>query len=610
MATNISPVTELDFDNIKADIIAFMKNDPTFTDYSFEGSALNSIIDMLAYNTHTNAYYANMLHNEGFLDTAQKRASVVSRAKELGYIPRSVVGSTAFLDITVTGPDTMLPYVIPRGTSFASSNDIGTYSFVCTDTVTSSLTELGHLFTSVKLVAGSLVSNYFAVDTLSNVRSIFTIPNKNIDISTLTVKVKDTLSTVESTEYFPSTSVYNLVSTSNVYFIQESYDGFYQIYFGGDILGTQPTNGNIITVEYVESPDYSLANECRLFSFPGSFGAGTSTNLATTQVSFGGSDKENIDSIKINAVKSNTAKDRVVTVSDYEIFLKKKFNFIKSVSVWGGESNNPPVYGKVFLSMQPVSGYTISDSVKNSEILPAVKSASLMTITPEFVDPTYTLLSISTKLKFNQYKTVSSQPSIEGLVKSAIVAYVDSISFFGGDYLESNLLSNLSSIDPGILSVGISKTVCFRLSPMLGTQTTHIKNLNMSVISGTVKSTKFYTYVDIPILVTILEIPGKSTIATDTSGNMFTTNSLGLFTESGVLLKEIGTINLRTGAVNIVFSVHSYLTSNRFVSISCTPQNTDIITTNNQILMLPADIEDPTIGLVSNNKVSIESYVK
>jgi hypothetical protein len=610
MATTSHPATELDFDQLKSDIIAFIKTNPTFTDYNFEGSALNAIVDILAYNTHTNAYYANMVHNEGFLDTAQKRSSVVSKAKELGYVPRSVVCSTAYLDITLQNTIGNTAYYLPRGTVFTSTNDSGTYQFVVSDTATSTITNTGHLFSSVKVVNGTQTQNRFTVNTASNIRSIFSIPNKNIDISTLKVRVRDSISSVDFVEYFLAENVYNLTPTSNVFFIQESYDGLFQIYFGGDVIGTQPINGNIIEIDYIVSGNYATSDGCRIFGFDGNIGGSTDISIVTTQVSFGGADKEVINSIKVNALKANQAKDRAVTISDYEILLKRKFNFIKSVSVWGGETHLPPVYGKVFISIQPVSGYTVSDYVKNSVIYPVVKSASLMTITPEFVDPTYTELSFITKIKFNQFNTTSSQFVVESAIKSTISNYISSISTFNKDYLESTLISKIVGLDSGIISVSIDKHVGFKMTPILGIETNHIKNINNEILGGSISSTKFKTYTDSECIVTIAEIVGKSYQTTNSSGVTSTIQSLGLFTEDGVLVKDIGTVNLKSGQFNISFGAYSYLTNNRFIYLKCALVNADITTALNQILILPTDTKDSAIGLSSNNITNTEIYVK
>ena len=604
MAT--TPTTELDFDAIKSDIIAYIKSNPTYTDYNFEGSALNAIVDMLAYNTHTNAYYANMLHSEGFLDTAQKRSSVVSKAKELGYTPRSSVCSSAFVDLTLTG---LVPVTISRGTVFTSSNDNGTYSFSSVDSVTSKTVGANQVFSSLKLINGTPLQNYFTVDTGSNIRSIFTIPNKNVDTSTLKVYIRDSISSIDQSEYLLTDNAFGLTSTSAVYFLQESYDGYFQIYFGDDIIGKQPVTGNVIYVDYFTNDSTTLANDCRLFSYSGTFGTG-SLSIVTTQVAFGGADKEAISSIKLNAVKSNSAKGRSVTTNDYEILLKEKFNFIKSAAIWGGEDNIPPVYGKVFISVQPISGYVVTDSVKKDVLTPIIKSTSLMTISPVFVDPDYINLDILTKIKFNPTKAVFMQTDIEGMVKATVSAYVSSISTFNSDYLESNLSSQISSIGGGIVSVDIDTYVSYRISPIIGIETTHNKNLVNAITPGSLTSTKFNIFYNGAVTqVSIKEIFGSdsTSIINNTSQTKI---RLGIYSESDVFIKDIGYVNIDTGEINFNIGLYSYISSSTFISVKCALVSKDIILSRNKILMFDSVPADAMIGLLDNNRVTTEIYSK
>lgn len=607
MATK--PITELDFDQLKSSIVDFIKTNPTFSDYNFEGSALNALIDVLAFNTHTNAYYANMQHNEGFLDTAQKRSSVVSRSKELGYMPRSCVCSQAYVNINVVGIPTNTSVSIPRGTVFNSKNDNGNYQFIVADTVSTNVVGTSRLFTSVKLVNGKNVKNTFTVDPNTNIRSIFTIPNKNIDTSTLKVFVRASSGAIEKTEYFLATNAYELTSNSNVYFLQESYNGNYQIYFGNGVIGIEPSIGNVIDVDYVVTDNFSDADGCRIFTFNGTIGSATNITITTTQLSFGGSDKESLESIKYNATKSNSARERSVTVNDYELMLKKEFNFIKSVSVWGGEDNVPPVYGKVFISIQPLGGYAVSTAVKKDLIAPVIRKTSLLTILPEFVDPTYTNLEFTTKIKFNSSKTTSTQIDIESTIKDVVRDYIDSISTFNVDYLESTLQNKILDIDTGIVSVAIDKRIGFKMTPIIGVVSNHNRTLNNAIEVGTIKSTKFVAYYDGAKTVVIREIPDTYVKVLNADGTINLVVSLGLY-ENNTLIKDIGTVNLDTGEFNISYYLYAYISSTRSVSITCDTISKDIVVKRNQILNLDISGEDSSIGLLDNNVVMTELYVK
>lgn len=603
-------ITELDFNNIKSEIIDFIKSNPTFSDYNFEGSALNAIADILAFNTHSNAYFANMIHNEGFIDTAQKRSSVVSKAKELGYTPKSVSCASAFINLSVSGINTNTSVTIPRGTQFSSKNDNGTYQFLVADSVSSTTTGTTRVFNNIKLVSGKQVQNYFTVDTNTNIRSIFTIPNKNVDISTLKVFVRTNINSISTTEFFKSENVFEATSTSNLYFVQESYDGFFQIYFGNNVLGIQPVNGNVIDIDYMVSDVYGLPNGCEVFTLASSIAGSTNAVVSTTQKAFGGSGKEEIDSIKFNAVKSNSARNRSITVNDYELILKEKFNFIKSVSVWGGEDNMPPVYGKVFISIQPVGGFQITDYVKKNMLTPVIRNSSILTVIPEFVNPTYTNLEFNTKIKFNPLKTTLPQIDVETSIKNSIFNYISEISSFNRDYLESELMTKIINVDPGIVSVSIDKLVGFKMTPIIGIESNHIRSVNNEIEQGSIKSTKFITYnSDGQHTVLIKEIPQKITSIINQDGSTSFVAYLGMYSGS-ILIDEIGTVNLQTGEFNISYVLWSYMSSTRHISITCRCVNDDIIVKRNQILNLDMNIEDSLIGLFDSNVVTSEVYAK
>ena len=606
MATTTRPITELDFDQLKYDIIAFAKTNPAFSDYNFEGSALNSIIDILAYNTHTNAFYANMIHNEGFLDTAQKRSSVVSRAKELGYTPRSSVCSTAFLDVSILNVASEITTMsLHRGTTFTSVNDNGAYSFIVVDTHTSSRFGNDQIFKSVKVVNGVIAKNFFTVDPQTNIRSIFTIPNSNIDTTTIRVTVRDAISSVDYTEYFLATNAYGLKSNSLAFFLQESYNGNYQIYFGGNVIGKQPTTGSIIEIDYIVNENFNKSDGCRFFGFDGSFGAYNSINISTTQVSFGGNVKEAIESIKHNAVKSNSAKERTVTASDYELIIKQKFNFVNSVSVWGGENNVPPVYGKVFLSLQPTSGYTISESVKKNVITPVIRATSPMTISLEFVDPDYLNIFFNTVVKFNPTKSIFTRFDISQKIKSVLVSYIGTLTEFNKDYMGSYASTSLMAIDPGIISVNVSKRVGFKFSPLVGVVTTCIRSVNNKIVLGSIRSTKFVVNNGSGVISALIqEIPNNTIMVSGVRHQ-----SLGLYSDMGFIV-DIGYVNLETGVFNFTLNIYSYFTSTRSISIMCSLVNSDILTYRNTILNLDSSPEDSNIGLPNNNIVTVDIYGK
>jgi len=598
--TITKPVTQLDFDALKAEMITFIKTNEAFSDYNFEGSALNAIADLLAFNLHSNAFYGNMVHNESFMDTLQKRSSGVSKAKEMGYCPRSAVASAAFLNVTATGVGLNNQSTIGRGTGFTSGNDNGAYTFYATENTNSVVQGVNHVFNNLRVVAGIPASNYFTVDTMSNIRSMFTIPNSLIDTSTLKVFVRSSLASIDREEYFLSKNVFELDDSSRVYFLQESYDGSFQIYFGDNIIGKQPTNGNVIDVDYFVASNIDLSDGCRVFGFEGTIGTATNIAIETSQVSFGGADKESLDSIKFNAFSNNTTKGRAVSTSDYAMRIKEDFNFVKSVSVWGGEDNVPPMYGKVFVSIQPVSGYTISDEVKRDLITPVIRKASMMTIGVEYTDPTYLDMYFITKVKYAQNQTLSTKSEIEALVKAAIVDYINSISNFNKEYLESALVTKISSIDPGIKSVNMEKRLGFKLTPLLGIETSHIKTIFNAIKPNSITSSSFNTVWGGVVYTVSIRETGSYT------SERFA--KLGMYTPDGELIREVGYVDLETGSFNLTINVNSYVTESRHVSLQFSVVSDDVSTSRNQILKMAKTIESSS-GL-NYNVVFAETYVK
>lgn len=600
------PIIELDFDNIKSDLITFIKNNPTFTDYNFTGSALNTLMDVLAYNTHTNAYYANMLHNESFLETAQKRSSVVSRAKELGYTPKSDTCSRAVLNITLSDIQNEIFY-IPRGSTFFSSNENGSFSFIALYDYSSVTSGTNKIFNNVEIAEGTLLSNIFEVNTAVNLNSIFTIPNQNVDMSTIRVYIKPSSTAIDKTEYKYAADSYNKLPTDLVYYTQESYNGFWQIYFGEDILGKQPTNGNVIYIEYVVSANRSAANGCRSFT-PNIYNSHPYI-IDTVQPSYGGGDKEDIDSVKFNSINAYSSSKRAVTYLDYQYLIKKHFNFVKTVSVWGGEEQDPPVYGKVFISVQPVEGYILSTQVKILHMLPVIKSLSMMPASHVFIDPEYTDLEFITNIKFNTNKTFTSRDIINSSIRNEITNYVNQTSKFNTDFLLSPIIQKIAVLDPGISSVSITTKFGFKIIPNIGVVSAYKRNLNNKIVAGSIYSSNFNIYYNNNIIkVSIKEIDNSTQQSVNSSGISVDVVLLGIFDKTNKLIDTVGSANLTTGEIDLLLNVYSYISSTRFIYIRAIPVNSDLIAKRNQIFTIQSDIVDPIVSINSNNIVNIESY--
>ena len=342
--TNIQ-VANLDFSDIKRNFITYLQSQDTFKDYNFTGSALSTLLDVLAYNTQYNAFYLNMVANEMFLDSALQRSSVVSHAKLMNYVPRSAIGPVAEINLVFSGVTTT-NFTIPKYTNFLSEPVNGTnYNYMTTTATTVGVANNVALFPMVELKQGSLSSYSFTVNSTNNPNYIYEIPDSNIDLSTIEVLVQDSSTNTYYDVYNSETSYLELNPTSKVYFVQEAVDGNYQIYFGDGVLGKQLSDGNIVRVNYLTTLGTAggLANNFVLMDNIGSYATITVNPIsAATQ----GTDKETISSIKFQAPKAFAAQSRAVSKNDYITAVQQNSLGISfdAVSVWGGEENIPPVF--------------------------------------------------------------------------------------------------------------------------------------------------------------------------------------------------------------------------------------------------------------------------
>jgi len=613
-------VSELDFDKIKADIIDYIKSKPAFSDYNFQGSALNTLIDILAYNTHYNAFYANMLHNESFLDTAQKRSSVVSRAKELGYTPRSAQCSTAVIDILlngVTGSSTNI--FLKRGTEFSGSNDNGVFKFI-TDKDYSAVIENGnYYFRNVTIKEGTIVTNTFSYNETENPKQIFTIPNADIDISTLKVFVKDNDLTYASTEYIIEPSIVGLTSTSNSVFVQESYSEMFQIYFGDGVFGKKLVNGNIVSVSYIVTKNKSLADGCKLFGHTGSINPASSLSVFTVNESLNGSGKESIEDIRNNAIKTYATQHRAVTAFDYGALLKDKFPFIKSVDVWGGENNDPPQYGKVFISINTYNRNTLSNSVKENVIKPYIVKNNVVSITPEIVEPDYYYVGVKSSVKVDKTLTSSSIAATPVIVETAVRNYLEAnITDFSKNLFLSKMTSYIDAADLGIISNVTSFFVSKKITPVFGVNQQIYFKFNNDIVRGSVSSTQFNTIVNNKeVKCRIVDAPLEVITKTDRQGIVRTYGSLNLIeAATGVKIATVGTIEYQSnspvslsGEFSLLLNVSSTISDDERITFYFKTSD-DILAKNNQILLINSDIEDTKIDRKTGIDIKIVEYAE
>ena len=489
MATNRLQVTDLDFDTIKNNLKTFLKSQSEFSDYDFEGSGLSVLMDLLAYNTHYNAYYLNMVANESFLDTAVLRNSVVSHAKLLGYVPVSVTAARAAVNVTVPSgnstPDTLS---LSRGFSLKSNIiDNSTFNFVLLEDVTVNKTGQDFIFLDLPFYEGQLISYDFTYNSATNPKGTFIIPDVNIDTKTLQVSVQASSSNLSTEVYTQSSDVLSATSESAVFFLQEGQDGKFQIYFGNGVIGKALNDGCIVNLEYlVTSGD--AANKASSFVISTPIANVISYSVTVASAAAGGAQRESADKIKLNSTLQYATQNRLVTTKDYESYVTKNYPAVQSISVWGGEEEFPPVYGKVYICIKPKDNYYLSTSEKERIISEIVQPKSIISIKSEIRDPEYLYLKLVNLVKYDKKKTSLTEDEIKNAIKSAIYLYNDQyLDKFGATFVLSKIQDNIDGVDlSSIIGSETSLRLEKRFLPSLTETKTYDINFNVPLSRGTI----------------------------------------------------------------------------------------------------------------------------
>jgi hypothetical protein len=489
MADNRLQVAELDFDTIKTNLKSYLKQQSEFQDYDFEGSGLDVLINLLAYNTHYNAYYLNMVANESFLDTALLRDSVVSHAKTLGYVPYSKTAAKAVINVTVeSGSSIVNTVTIPKGFVFLSNTiDSQNYNFnvMADTTVTKSGTK--YFFENLEIKEGQFVAYSFTQDESSNPKGIFEIPDADVDTSTITVSVRPSSSNSQVTIYNKVTDILDVTSASEVYFLQESRGGKFKIYFGDNVIGKKINDGAIINVTYL-STNGTVGNKASSFTVSAAIGSFTDITVATAFVAAGGTNRETVSEVKYNAVAQFATQNRLVTFKDYESYITKNYPSLDSISVWGGEEETPPVYGKVFISIKPKTDYYISENEKQRILNDIVKPKSIVSVQTEFRDPEFLYLLVNNYIQYDPKKTTVGADGIKNNIRNAIIGYRNSkLNKFGAKFILSKMqdavdATNLNSIIGSETIVRLQK----RFLPILNQSKNYTIIFNAPLHRGTI----------------------------------------------------------------------------------------------------------------------------
>lgn len=469
-------VADMDFTAIKESLIQYLSQDEVLKDTNFEGSAANTLLDALVYVTHFNALNANMALNETFLDTAQLRASVVSHAKLLGYTPRSAYAPVAYVDVLINNPKNItnsdgdyIPMIMQKGTKFTTLISGKTYTFVNDVTHTVVRNSIGqYKFSNIKLIQGQYKSMTYTYD--SDTSEKFVIPQGNVVTSSLTVTVKASPTSTEASSYELAKEITGITSDSEVYFLQESVDGLYEVYFGDGVLGNKPANGSVIQLSYVVT-QADEANGATIFSLSDTIQGNSDATVTLVSKAAGGSQKEDINSIKFNAPLGYVSQNRAVTPDDYKAIVLNAYPNIDAIAVWGGEDADPPDYGKVFISIKPKDAETLTTIEKETLVGQYLKPKNVVSITPTIVDPTYTYIYLEVYFKYNPNLTELSADDLAVIVREAIRSYNNNeLKRFDGVFRYSNIATQIDNADPAVINSVIRVKMKKRFVPTLNTE--------------------------------------------------------------------------------------------------------------------------------------------
>jgi hypothetical protein len=449
MASNKLSVSELDFDNIKSNLKTFLQNQSEFQDYDFEGSGFAILLDLLAYNTHYLGFNANMLANEMYLDSADIRKNIVSLAKMLGYTPTSSKAPTASIDILVNNASGT-SITMGKGTTFTSSINGTTYQFVTNASHTITPSSGVYNFSSIPIYEGTLVTFKYTVDS-SDPDQRFIIPSANADTSTLKVQIQNSVSDTTVATWTKASSFTSLNDTSKVYFLQEGEDGKFEVYFGDGIIGQSPSDGNIVILEYVVT-NKTEANGASSFTLSGSVGGFTNVTITTVSSAQGGAEPQSKESIRFNAPLQYARQDRAVTTSDYETLVQELYPNAQSVSAWGGEDDETPVYGVVKIAIKAASGSTLTDTTKES-IKTQLQKFNVASVRPEIIDPETTSILLTSNIKYDEKSTIKTADTLKSNILTTITNYNNNtLQKFDGVFRHSKITGLIDNADTSILS--------------------------------------------------------------------------------------------------------------------------------------------------------------
>ena len=545
-------VANLDFEDIKVALKDYLRANSDFTDYDFEGSALATLIDTLAYNTYYTAFNTNMVVNELFIDSATLRDNVVAIAKQLGYRPKSATSPTAYVSFTVTytNPTTDTELILKKGTGFIASYDNNVYQYVVLDDVKAQVANDVATFTNVAVNEGTQLTNTFTVNTALKGQR-FILDNQNIDTNTIRVKVFPTGGSF-SEPYLVADNILGVDGTSKVFFLDEIEDERYEILMGDGVLGAKLENNARIEVSYLTTAGPE-SNGVRTFVFSGVLenpsGVSPSaftTSITSTTASAGGEEIESTQKIKYTAPKAYGTQDRAVTTQDYEAIVRQVYPATSDIIIFGGEDQDPPQYGKVFIALKPKDASYLT-SLTKSDIVDELKKYVVASVEPQLIDPSILYVELSSKIYYNRNSTDQTPAQIRDKVIGGVQSYLDTSDTekFNGKFRYSKMVGVIDDSDKSINSNLTSVTMRKDFYP----------SLNSTFYYEVCFQNEFDKDCDEPVLSStgfrVTEYPNFDVYVEDRDGKIVLYRLDSVTGEKVVLDSDIGEIDYEKGELKI-----------------------------------------------------------
>ena len=592
--------TDLDFDTIKRSLKDYFKQQSEFSDYNFEASGLSNILDVLAYNTHINGLTANLAVNESFLNSAQLRSSVVSHAENLGYYPRSKTASTAVVNITAATSDTTTgTATLPANTAFTTSVDDVSYTFLTTEDNTATNDGSGNFAfktsagsTDITIKEGTIKTKTFIVGDVED-EQIYVIPDDSVDTNTISVKVFDTISSSTFSSYTDIKSAVRVDTTSRVFIVRETPNGFYELTFGeGNVLGKAPVAGNKIEVTYFQVQG-SIPNSASSFTPASTVTIGSTSytpTVTTVSNSAGGDEKESITSIKLNAPAAFSSQQRMVTAEDYKAIINKNYSAVlDDVIAWGGNDNVPPDFGSVYVSLKFKDSVTdaVRTNTKNAIKTNLSDNLAIMSINTEFSDPIDTFVEVTTSFNFDPDLTGDTAETTAVTIQNTISNFfADNLNAFGKVFRRSIVTATIDDLSVAILNTSMTLKVQQRFTPTVGTATDYtinfpVKLANPDDTEHVITSSNF-------------TFSGQ----TCSLKNKLSSNTIQIINSTGAVLNDnIGSYSAATGSITLT-QFNPTAIEGSVIKISSTPIDQSTITPlRNHILKFDTDLSQaiPTL---------------